>query len=115
MTQCGELRPEPRARLSFAGERRQPDILVAGIFSEAPQVGVKELTNLSLIASAYCGFYGAQTGLPLASMATLTATSIATSAIVAKAGMQHYEDKYRWVGFLQQQREKIKSRCTERS
>jgi len=37
-----ELRPVPRARFFFAGERLELDILVAGIFSEAPQVGVIE-------------------------------------------------------------------------
>jgi len=35
-----ELRPVPRARFLFTGERLELDILVAGIFSEAPQVGV---------------------------------------------------------------------------
>jgi hypothetical protein len=35
-----ELRPVPRARFFFAGERRQLDVFVAGIFGEAPQVGV---------------------------------------------------------------------------
>jgi len=36
-----ELGPVPRARILFAGERLELDILVAGIFSEAPQVCVK--------------------------------------------------------------------------
>ena len=36
-----ELRPVPRARLLFAGERLELDVLVAGVFGEAPQAGVK--------------------------------------------------------------------------
>ena len=36
-----ELDTVPRARFLFAGERRQPDILIAGIFSETPQAGIK--------------------------------------------------------------------------
>ena len=36
-----ELRPVPRARLFLAGERLELEVLVAGIFSEAPQVCVK--------------------------------------------------------------------------
>ena len=35
-----ELRPVPRARLLFAGERLELHVFVAGIFGEAPQVGV---------------------------------------------------------------------------
>ena len=35
-----ELRPVPRARLFLAGERLELEVLVAGIFGEAPQVGV---------------------------------------------------------------------------
>ena len=35
-----ELRPVPRARFFSAGERREPDVFVAGIFSEAPQAGI---------------------------------------------------------------------------
>ena len=45
-----ELRPEPRARFPLAGERLELDILVAGIFGEAPQVGVG-------------GFYGVHAGV----------------------------------------------------
>jgi len=47
-----ELRPVPRARLLFAGERRQLDIIVAGIFSEAPQVGV----------GGFCGVHAGEWG-----------------------------------------------------
>jgi hypothetical protein len=36
-----ELRPVPRARFFFAGERRQPDVVIAGIFSETPELGIK--------------------------------------------------------------------------
>ena len=36
-----ELRPVPRARFLFAGERLELDVFVAGIFSETPQVCVK--------------------------------------------------------------------------
>ena len=36
-----EFRPVPRTRFLFTGERRQLDILVAGIFSETPYVGIK--------------------------------------------------------------------------
>ena len=37
-----ELRPVPRARFLSAGERRQADIVAAGIFSKAPQAGIIE-------------------------------------------------------------------------
>jgi len=47
-----EFRPVPRARFLFAGERWQPDILIAGIFSKAPQVGVK----------GFCGVHAGEWG-----------------------------------------------------
>ena len=47
-----ELRPVPRARFLFAGERRELDILVAGIFGEAPQAGVK----------GFCGVHAGEWG-----------------------------------------------------
>jgi hypothetical protein len=45
MTQCGNSAWYRGHASFFAGERREPDILVAGVFGEAPQVRVK-------------GFYG---------------------------------------------------------
>ena len=47
-----ELRPVPRACFFFAGERLEPDILVAGIFGEAPQVRVK----------GFCGLHAGEWG-----------------------------------------------------
>ena len=41
-----ELRPVPRACFFFAGERLELDVFVAGIFSEAPQVGVDGICGL---------------------------------------------------------------------
>jgi len=54
-----ELRPVPRARFLFAGERRQADILIAGTFSEAPQVGVKGFCGIHAAAWGWAGFEGA--------------------------------------------------------
>jgi len=47
-----ELRPVTRARFLFAGERLELDILVAGIFGEAPQVCVK----------GFCGVHAGEWG-----------------------------------------------------
>ena len=47
-----ELRPVPRARLLFAGERLELDILVAGIFGEAPQGAV----------GGFCGVHAGEWG-----------------------------------------------------
>ena len=47
-----ELRPVPRARFFFAGERLELDILVAGIFGEAPQVRV----------GGFCGVHAGEWG-----------------------------------------------------
>ena len=47
-----ELRPVPRARFFFAGEQLELDVFVAGIFSEAPQVGVK----------GFCGVHAGEWG-----------------------------------------------------
>jgi hypothetical protein len=47
-----ELRPVPRARLLFAGERRQAHVLIAGIFSKAPQVRVE----------GFCGVHAGEWG-----------------------------------------------------
>jgi len=75
---------------------------------------IKNWTNLSLIASAYAGLYGAQTGLPLASMITYATATLATTSLVAKIGVEHYENQHRWVGFLQQQRKEKKTKCIDK-
>lgn len=54
-----ELRPVSRARFLFTGKRRQPDILIAGIFSEAPQVGIKGFCGVHAAAWGRAGFEGA--------------------------------------------------------
>ena len=54
-----ELRPVPWARLLFAGERRELDILIAGIFSEAPQVRVNGFCRI------HAGELGQVGSLPL--------------------------------------------------
>jgi hypothetical protein len=46
-----ELRLVPRARFFFAGELRQQDILIAGIFSETPYVGLEGLRKKWRISS----------------------------------------------------------------
>ena len=43
-----KLRPVPRARFFLARERLELDIFVAGVFSEAPQVGVKGFCGVAL-------------------------------------------------------------------
>lgn len=53
-----ELRPVPRARFLFAGERRQPDILIAGIFSETPQAGIDSLFRIHAGEWGRAGFEG---------------------------------------------------------
>lgn len=75
---------------------------------------IKDWTNLSLIASAYAGFYGTQTGLPLAVLASYTASSIALASVVAKLGVEHYENKYRWIGFIQQKRKERAGKYCEK-
>ena len=54
-----ELRPVPRARFLSAGERRQLDILIAGVFSETPQVGLKGFCGVHAAAWGRAGFEGA--------------------------------------------------------
>jgi len=47
-----EFRPVPRARFFFARERLELYVFVAGIFGEAPLVGVKE----------FCGIHAGEWG-----------------------------------------------------
>jgi hypothetical protein len=53
-----ELPPVPRARFLFAGERFELDKFVAGIFSEAPQVGVR----------GFCGVHAGEWGRAVCSV-----------------------------------------------
>lgn len=53
-----ELRPVPRARFLFVGEGRQPDILIARIFSETPQAGIKGFWRIHAALWERAGFEG---------------------------------------------------------
>jgi len=62
-----ELRPVSRARLFLAGERFKLDIFVAGIFSEAPQVGVKGFCGVHAGVWGRAGRSAAEGGGPACS------------------------------------------------
>ena len=69
---------------------------------------IKYWTNLSMVASAYTGLYGSATGLPLV---TYASAAIATASLVSTKMTEYYEDKYRWIGFIQDQRKTKKEPC----
>jgi len=89
--------------------RKQETIANRNLRSAFP--AMKRWTYISLIASAYAGLYAIGTGLPLAQFTSATATA---ASLVASKTIDYYESKYRWVGFLQQQRKEKASICREK-